>query len=258
MELYHLAEGFPVMRRFLIDKGIIAAGEAIVSGDLHRHMMKVLRLKPGTSVLLLDGEGGEYEGVIKSVGPKNLLIGIERQAINREVGGWPAITLYQGMPKGDKLEYILQKCTELGVAEIVPFAAARSIVKVTAQRSADRVERWQKIAAEASRQSQRAITTRVSLAAGLSEVLQQAHHSVKLLLWEEEQVNRLKSTLSGLEFPESIAVLVGPEGGFSPEEAAMASAAGFIPVSLGKRIMRTETAGIVIVSILQFYWGDVG
>lgn len=246
------------MRRFLIDKVTIAEGEAIVTGDLHRHMVKVLRLKPGTVVLLVDGEGCEYEGAITLVDADRLLIGIQRQAVNRENCEGPQITLYQGMPKGDKLEFILQKCTELGVAEIVPFVAARSIAKVTAPRSAERVQRWQKIAAEASRQSQRAVVTRISLAGGLSEVLQQAQHSVKLLLWEGEQVNRLKSTLDRLEFPESIALLVGPEGGFSAEEAAAATAAGFIPVSLGKRIVRTETAGIVIISILQFYWGDVG
>jgi 16S rRNA (uracil1498-N3)-methyltransferase len=98
----------------------------------------------------------------------------------------------------------------------------------------------------------------VSLAGSMAEVVNMSGQVVKFLLWEGEKVNRLKDTLAGLPKPETIALIVGPEGGLTDEEAAMATVSGFIPVSLGPRIVRTETAGLVIMAILQFYWGDMG
>ena len=245
------------MRRFILSDSTVDDRMVTVRGDLFRHMAKVLRLKVGTGVILADGRGGEYTGVITAVGTRSLEVRVEEAPPQEEDAG-PRITIYQGMPKGDKLEFIVQKCTELGAAEIVPFAAARSVARVTDQRGRERVERWRRIAAEAARQSKRRTIPQVSLAGELPEVLQAAQHSVKLLLWEEEQGNRLRETLAGLPRPDSVAVLVGPEGGLTAEEAAAASASGFIPLSLGKRIVRTETAGIVILSILQFFWGDIG
>ncbi|ACM18782.1 16S rRNA (uridine1498-N3-)-methyltransferase [Geotalea daltonii FRC-32] len=246
------------MRRFIVDKRDIDDAEAVITGYLYRHMAKVLRLKQGTAVMLTDGEGGEYEGVIESIDSTSLRVRVVRRETLMVDDGGPQITIYQGLPKGDKLEYILQKCTELGAAGIVPFAASRSIARISPQRSAGRVDRWQKIAAEAARQSRRATVPRVSLADDLSQVLQLAQHSVKLLLWEEEKANLLRETLSGLSAPNDIGVLIGPEGGFSPEEAAAASSAGFIPISMGRRIVRTETASLIILSILQYHWGDLG
>ena len=246
------------MRRFILSDSTVDDGMVTVRGDLFRHMAKVLRLKVGTGVILADGRGGEYTGVITAVGTRSLEVRVEEVASPQEEDAGPRITIYQGMPKGDKLEFIVQKCTELGVAEIVPFAAARSVARVTDQRGRERVERLRRIAAEAARQSKRRTIPQVSLSGELPEVLQAAQHSVKLLLWEEEQGNRLRETLAGLHRPDSVAVLVGPEGGLTAEEAAAATASGFIPLSLGKRIVRTETAGIVILSILQFYWGDIG
>jgi 16S rRNA (uracil1498-N3)-methyltransferase len=170
----------------------------------------------------------------------------------------PRITLFQGIPKGDKLEFILQKCTELGVAGIVPFMACRSVARVPAVRLKEKLERWRRIVREAARQSNRTSVPEISFAWELVEVLRLAEHPVKLLLWEEEQAGTLKKVLAQLSPPERIAVIVGPEGGLTAEEAASAVKCGFIPVSLGKRIVRTETAGLAIVTILQFYWGDMG
>lgn len=246
------------MRRFILDKRDIGTTEAVITGYLYRHMAKVLRLRPGTTVMLADGEGMDYEGVIESIGTGSLSVKIVRQERLQEDDPGPRITIYQGMPKGDKLDFILQKCTELGAAAIVPFAASRSIVRVSPQRSPGRLERWQKIATEAARQSRRVTVPNIALAGDLSQILQAAQHSVKLLLWEEEQANLLRQALAGVALPEDVGILIGPEGGFTPEEAAAASAAGFTPVSLGRRIVRTETAGLIILSILQFYWGDLG
>lgn len=246
------------MRRFILDRRAIGEQEAHITGDLFRHMAKVLRLKPGTGVMLADGEGSEYQGTIESIGADNLVVRIAGRELVPAAEQVPRITIYQGLPKGEKLDFILQKCTELGAAGIVPFAASRSVVKIDQQRRAGRLERWQKIVAEAARQSRRYSVPTVSLAGDLGQVLQGAHHAVKLLLWEEEQGNLLRQTLAGLTVPDDVAILIGPEGGFSPEEAAAATAAGFIPVSLGKRILRTETAALIVLAILQFHWGDLG
>ena len=141
---------------------------------------------------------------------------------------------------------------------MVPFVSGRSVARLPKDREAERLERWRKIIREAARQSDRTTIPRLSPVMGLSEALATADQTVKLLLWEEEKANRLKSVLGSQPFPESVAVMVGPEGGLSAEEAAAATAAGFVPVSLGTRILRTETAGIALLAILQFYWGDMG
>jgi len=221
-------------------------------------MAHVLRLKKGAHLCLADGNGHEYMGTIGQVDGESLVIKLEEISIEPadEIG--PKITLFQGLPKGDKLEWILQKCTELGAAEIVPFVAARSVSRPAAGRLQEKLERWRRIALEAARQSKRMTVPQVTFAADLSEVCRQSDHPVKLLLWEEEQTGTLRKLLAGVRSPERIAVIVGPEGGLTCEEVASALKCGFISVSLGKRIVRTETAGLAILAILQFYWGDIG
>ncbi|HKZ18169.1 MAG TPA: 16S rRNA (uracil(1498)-N(3))-methyltransferase [Geobacteraceae bacterium] len=246
------------MRRFFFDKIIPAEGNVIVSGNLFRHMAKSLRLKIGTAVMLADGEGHQCTGVIREIGKESLIVFIEQTVLKPGGETGPEITLYQGLPKGNKMEFILQKSTELGVSEIVPFVAGRSIPRLPKERESERLVRWQKIALEAARQSDRIIFPRVSPLKEFSGVLDSSIHSVKLLLWEKEQSTRLKPILSDLSPPESVAVMVGPEGGLTDEEAKAAMEAGFIPVTLGHRILRTETAAIAILAILQFFWGDVG
>lgn len=246
------------MRRFFVPPETIADGRAVITGDLFRHMAKVLRLKPGTRVLLADGSGTEFAGIIDSVGKDDLVVTIQESCVVAPAAAVPRITLFQGLPKGDKLEFILQKATELGVAEVIPFAAARSVSRIRKGEEADKVVRWQRIVQEAARQSGRSSVPQVALAGSLAEVVNMSGHAVKFLLWEGEKVNRLKDKLAELAQPETIALIVGPEGGLSAEEAALATDGGFIPVSLGPRIVRTETAGLVMMAILQFYWGDIG
>jgi len=246
------------MRRFFVPPEVFADGCATISGDLFRHMVKVLRLKPGAGVLLADGNGAEFTGIIDSVGKERLVVTLQESREVAPVAAVPCITLFQGLPKGDKLEFILQKTTELGVAEVIPFAAARSVPRIRKGEEAEKVARWQRIVQEAARQSERSSVPQVSLAGSMAEVVNMSGHGVKFLLWEGEKVNRLKDTLAGLAKPETIALIVGPEGGLTAEEAAIATDNGFIPVSLGPRIVRTETAGLAMMAILQFYWGDMG
>lgn len=246
------------MRNFFLGDNQLAGDLATVTGELYRHMARVLRLKAGSNVVLIDDQGKQLCGVIEEVGAKSLSVRVTRTLESAEQPEGMRITLYQGLPKGEKLDLILQKCTELGVSEVVTFDAARSVVKLRGERSAGRLERCEKIVQEAARQSGRHAAPKVAIGGNLDQVLREARHTVKLLLWEGEQTTRLRDCFQAHQSPESVAVVVGPEGGLSAHEVEQALACGFTAVSLGKRILRTETAGIAMLSILQFYWGDIG
>ncbi|MDD2318560.1 MAG: 16S rRNA (uracil(1498)-N(3))-methyltransferase [Geobacteraceae bacterium] len=246
------------MRRFFIDENAITEDQAVITGNLFCHMTRVLRLKIGTRVILSDGIGRRHVGVIDTVGRENLVVRLEESSLEPTRPTGPLITLYQGLPKGSKMEFILQKCTELGVDSLVPFVAGRSVARLPANREGERLERWQRIVREAARQSNRATVPDLKPVMELPELLDAADQTVKLLLWEEEKSNRLKSVLGSVPLPETVAVMVGPEGGLSKNEVAAATRAGFIPVTLGSRILRTETAGIALLAILQYCWGDMG
>ena len=246
------------MRRFIIPPHNVDADQLTITGDLFHHIAHVLRLKRVACICLADGSGHEYKGIITSVTGESIVVTLEKSRSAPATESGPRITLFQGLPKGDKLEFILQKCTELGVTGIVPFMASRSVTRVPAGRLKEKLERWKRIVREAARQSNRTSVPEISFAGDLAEVLRLAEDPVKLLLWEEEQRGTLKKVLAELPPPERIAIIVGPEGGLTAEEVASAVKCGFIPVSLGKRIVRTETAGLAIVAILQFYWGDMG
>lgn len=246
------------MRSFFLGKNGIEGDLATIEGELYRHMARVLRLKEGSEVCLTDEAGNRHFGVIEEVGAKALTvrIGSTEGAAAQEAG--LRVTLYQGMPKGEKLDLILQKCTELGIAEVVLFEAERSVVKLRGERSDSRLGRCEKIVQEAARQCGRSQPPRVTIGGSLASVVEEAGESVKLLLWEDERTRGLKETFAAHPEPESVAIVVGPEGGLSAAEVAQAVDRGFVPVSLGRRILRTETAGLAMLAILQFHWGDMG
>jgi 16S rRNA (uracil1498-N3)-methyltransferase len=247
------------VRNFFLGDNPVSGDTATVSGELYRHMARVLRLKAGSAVTLIDAAGARLVGTIEEVGAKQLTVRIEQRDVS---AGEPAqglrLTLYQGMPKGEKLDLILQKGTELGATELATFEAARSVVKLRGDRGAGKLERCEKIVQEAARQSGRRQAPAVSLGGSLASVLGGSAHEVKLLLWESEETRRLKEVFAAHPAPASVAVVVGPEGGLTAEEVRLAEQHGFLPVSLGRRILRTETAGLAILAILQFHWGDMG
>jgi 16S rRNA (uracil1498-N3)-methyltransferase len=246
------------MRNFFLGDSAVSGASVTVTGELYRHMARVLRLKEGAEVQLTDGAGNRHCGIIDELGSKSLTVRITKTEGARQEGPALRVTLYQGLPKGEKLDLILQKCTELGVTEVVTFDAARSIVKLSGERSAARLGRYEKIVQEAARQSGRRSAPGVAIGGSLKSVLREADHEVRLLLWEGEQTTGLRETLQRDPAPESVAIVVGPEGGLSEEEVEAAAACGFIPVTLGQRILRTETAGLAMLAILQFHWGDIG
>jgi 16S rRNA (uracil1498-N3)-methyltransferase len=246
------------VRSFFLGDNPLSGDMATVTGELYRHMARVLRLKAGAAVVLIDAGGGRLSGVIEEVGAKSLTVRIGARESAPEQEETLAITLYQGLPKGEKLDLILQKCTELGATGLVTFDAARSVVKLRGERSAGRLERCERIVQEAARQSGRSSAPQVCIGGSLDTVLREARQEVKLLLWEDEQTTGLREAFRAHPAPQSVGIVVGPEGGLTPEEVAQAIAHGFTPVSLGRRILRTETAGLAVLSILQFHWGDMG
>jgi 16S rRNA (uracil1498-N3)-methyltransferase len=246
------------MRRFFVEPGLLQGSSGIISGELCRHLSTVLRLKPGTAIRLADGSGHEGVATITVVAKEGIHVDIVACATDNANGSCPQITLYQGLPKGEKLDLILQKCTELGVASIVPFMAARSVTRLEGERLDNRIARWQKIALEAARQSGREDVPQIGFANDMADVLHRENGSLRLILWEDEKEQGLQTVLEASSRPESIAIIIGPEGGLTASETGMATAAGYLPVTLGKRILRTETAGLAVVSILQYLWGDLG
>jgi 16S rRNA (uracil1498-N3)-methyltransferase len=246
------------MRRFFVMPEFLRQDRGVIAGELSRHISTVLRLKTGDRICLADGAGHEAEAKIVAIGKDGIHVEIGPSRHSPSIVGSPRITVCQGLPKGEKTDLILQKCTELGVAGIELFQGARSVTRLEDERLAKRLSRWERIVQEAARQSGREDIPAVGFSGSLGEALRSKGALLGLLLWEGEEELGLKKVLAGRAKPETISVVIGPEGGLTPEEAAEAVDLGYIPVSLGKRILRTETAGLAVVSILQYVWGDVG
>ncbi|HIE28985.1 TPA: 16S rRNA (uracil(1498)-N(3))-methyltransferase [Candidatus Poribacteria bacterium] len=218
--------------------------------------MNVLRLELNEHVKIFDGFGNEYLAQLKHQNGDNVVAEIlEHRQIPPPK---PDVTLFQGLPKFDKFDTIVQKTTELSVSEIVPVLCQRSVPKLKRDASKKRVARWQRIANEASKQCGRIYLPKVKEIAEFNECLTSLDFDVSLILWEEERKLGLKSILRQNAHAERVSLFVGPEGGFSKEEVDIAIAAGAIPVTLGSNILRTETAAIVGVALILYELGGLG
>lgn len=243
------------LRRFIINSGCISDGSAVVEGEVYRHIARVLRMVAGDRVLLVDENGVRHYGRIELVTKKNVEIAITstQSAVESDIVP-PRITICQALPKGDRLDLILQKCTELGAHDFLLFGGCRSVARVRQEQLAGKLERWNRITAEAARQCGRDDVPPVTWCPTALEAAANADHQLRVILWEDEREQSLKRVLSGLEVPASVIVAIGPEGGFDPLEVDRFSRHAFLPVSLGSRILRTETAGIAILAIMQYMW----
>lgn len=227
--------------------------------DNFRYVKNILRLKPGEPVALFGYRGFEYLGRIEEIGSKSVRVRISRIETGPESG--TRIVLAQSLPKSDKMDFITQKATELGVSGIVPFCSSRSIPRFDKDKARRRVERWRKIALEASRQSGRSDIPQIMEITGFDEMLAAADpSSLKLIFWEAESVRGIKDVLRSRENERigDFFIVVGPEGGFSGEEVHRAVAAGMTSVSLGRQVLKLETAAITILSIIQYEKGLIG
>jgi 16S rRNA (uracil1498-N3)-methyltransferase len=232
--------------------------KGFLEGEELEHMRRVLRLRPGDHVTLFDDEGNEHEAVIRSyTAAAGELEVVKSYRPNRE--SHLEITLAQALGKGDKMDWIVEKATELGVGEIIPFLSSYTVPRPDAKRAEQRRERWKKIALSAAKQSGR---TRVPEIREFTDFATLAQKSwpcdLKLLFWERESVQGLAELRKEKVHLGSLLLVVGPEGGFSPQEASQAARQRFHSVRLGGRILRTETAALAAVSLAQFLWGDMG
>lgn len=245
-------------RRFMISSRSIRNGYASFDGELFNHIVRVLRLSPGDAVILVDERGSEHKGVIDQVAKEWVAVKIAMSVEPPGTGtDTPRITICQAIPKGEKIDLILQKGTELGAHDFWVFGGRRSIVRVREDQRDDKLERWNRITSEAARQCGRRTIPPVSWFPTAVEAADASDHDLRLLLWEGERDRTLKNTLADAARPVSAIVAIGPEGGFDPLEVRHFARHGFQPVSLGSRVLRTETSAIAITAILQYLWEDM-
>lgn len=241
------------MANFFVSKDAITEATARIDGEEARHIAQVLRMKVGDAVTLCDGEGMCYDATLCAFDKTTVTADIVR-AYPSEAEPHVQVTLYQAIPKSDKLEWIVQKVTELGAVRIVPVNTARIVAKIEKEA---KLLRLRKIAAEAAKQSRRGAVPIVASPLTLREALAEMQQcDVAIVPYEDERGCDIQTALRGVQ-AQSVAILIGPEGGFAPEEIEAAVAAGVRPVTLGPRILRTETAGIATVAIALYECGEM-
>lgn len=242
------------MYQFFVEPSQIRGKEICITGSDVNHIKNVLRMKAGEEIAVVNGEDGrEYRCGIVSL--EEDIIRCELRFIKEDGLELPArVHLFQGLPKADKMEMIVQKMVELGVYEIIPVATRRCVVKLDAKKAAAKRERWQGIAEAAAKQSKRRIIPQVADVMSFGEALQYAADmDVKLFPYElAEGMGKTRELIEGIKPGQDIAVFIGPEGGFEASEAERAAACGAEAITLGKRILRTETAGLTVMAWLMY------
>ncbi|HAW60227.1 MAG TPA: 16S rRNA methyltransferase [Actinobacteria bacterium] len=236
--------------RFFVSPDHIAEGKVEIIGEDVRHIKDVLRLKVGDVITVCDGRGLECLGRIVGVSDSRVEARVLERRFIEDAG--PHITLFQGIPKGTKMDSIVQKSTELGVSRIVPVMTERTVVRLDERKRESKVSRWRRVTLEAAKQSQRLtapeITEVVSWERALELLLE---FDLVLVFWEEEKERSVRQILQGIH-PKSIAVVIGPEGGFSEGEVRALKDIGGKLATLGKYILRTETASPVALAIVLY------
>ena len=242
------------MQQFFADPSWFRDGKIILEGSDVNHIKNVLRMRPGEEVQISDGSGKAYLCRVGSYAEGKAVLDIFRE-MDSDAELPSKIFLFQGLPKGDKMDWIVQKAVELGVYSIVPFSAKRSIVKLDEKKARKRQERWQAIAKGASEQSGRSRIPEVQPVKSFAEALDAASGlDLVMIPYElEEGMERTVQVIENIMPGQSIGIFIGPEGGFEEEEVEQAKSTGAEPVSLGKRILRTETAGLTTLSILMYH-----
>jgi len=243
------------MPRFFVSPETVRDKFAVLTGEAAAHG-KVLRLRRGDTVTLCAGDGMEHTGTVSDVSPDQISVVIHRtDSAVSEPGLRCAV--YMALAKSDKLEHVIQKATELGAWEIVAFPSARSVARLEERSSEKKLDRWRKIAASAAEQSGRGIVPRVTLLSSMAAAVERAAKAdLPLFLYENEDRLSLRRALPEV-FPATASVMTGPEGGFEPEEVALAKTAGMRICTLGPRILRCETAPLCALSALMFAAGEL-
>ncbi len=245
------------LRRFLVEDLQIEHGVCVIAGREAHHISRVLRMGRGDTLVLLDGKGGRFLAEIESVSHESIKVQIKKSLDPVQPSQFE-ITLCQAVIKSASMDYLIQKTSELGVAHIFPFFSSRSVVHLEGDKRQKKRHRWMEIAHNAAKQCNRDIPAEIGAPTAFEQQLTSLRKAagLKVILWEKETSRDLKGLLQD-HGPDEFMGMVGPEGGFTPEEVSNAQAAGFVPVSMGSRILRAETAALVLVAIVQYEWGDL-
>mgnify|MGYP000506453041 FL=1 len=244
------------MQRFFVEPHQIDEGthQIHILGSDVNHISNVLRMKQGEELWISDGGKKEYRCTIEEFSPDEVLLHIiYAQEPDYELQS--RIYLFQGLPKADKMELVIQKAVELGAFEVIPVAMKRSVVKLDAKKAESKVKRWNAIAESAAKQSKRSILPQVSDVVTFAQAVKMAENcQIKLLPYEcADGMEKTKRLIENITPGQDIAVFIGPEGGFDLDELELAKEAGCEIITLGKRILRTETAGMMLLSVLMYH-----
>ena len=242
------------MQHFFVSPEQVKEEKIYVEGGDVNHMKNVLRMKTGEELTVNDGEGSQYLCAVESYEADMAVLKIlEKKQDESELAS--KIYLFQGLPKQDKMELIVQKSVELGAYQVIPVATKRAVVKLDAKKAKKKVERWQQIAVSAAKQAGRGIIPAVGEVCTYAQALKYAEElDVVLIPYElAEGMEKTKQIIVEIRPGQSVGIFIGPEGGFEEEEVALAMKTGANPVTLGKRILRTETAGLTMLSVLMFH-----
>jgi 16S rRNA (uracil1498-N3)-methyltransferase len=212
------------------------------------HLLKVLRFPVGNTITLFNGDGFDYQAIVIGT-KKTYIVEVLSQQKNESESSLD-LTLAQGIAKGEKMDFLIQKAVELGVSRIIPIQTEHCVVRLKADKVAKRINHWQKIANHACEQSGRSVIVDISLPQTLTELLNKPNHNGFVLH------HRATKNLQTMEKLSKVTILIGPEGGLSDAEIKQATNAGFQPLLLGKRILRTETASLVAIANMQLLWGS--
>jgi 16S rRNA (uracil1498-N3)-methyltransferase len=236
--------------RFLVSPDALRARDAVLTGA-ELHHLRVRRLRAGSELVLCDGLGHEQRGIVTALDRRRAVVRLSPEA-PAEPASSLQLVLAQALLKGDKLDLVVEKATELGISALLMFTSARSV----AQASPHRQERWKRIARSAAKQCQRSSVPAIEGPIPFERLLVRTE-SMRLLFWEDASTEPLAVADTPAGETDAVLAAVGPEGGFTAAEAEQARRAGFRVVGLGKRILRAETAALVAVTLCQFLWGDL-
>lgn len=242
------------MAKFFISNNLIKDNKIFLDGENANHIINSLRCKIGEEIEISSGDGYDYICKIEEIN-KNSVVTTIIDCFGNESEPKTKIKLYQGLPKSEKMELIIQKCVELGIDEIVPVNTDRTIVKLTGKED-KKIVRWNKISEAAAKQSRRGKIPVIQPILNFSDAIKQANkNSLNIIPYEKEKSNTIKSIIKQFN-GNSIGIFIGPEGGFSEKEITLAVENNIIPITLGKRILRTETAGFITTAILLYELED--
>ncbi len=244
------------MYHFFVEASQIGEDTITIIGEDVNHIKNVLRMKCGEEVEISDGQGGEYICKISSLKEEVVLTIVDYNKKGTELES--KLYLFQGLPKNDKMELIIQKAVELGATAIVPVNTKRTVVKLDEKKEANKLKRWQTISESAAKQSKRGIIPEVLPVMNFKEAVEYAKNfDINIIPYEHcEDMSGTKKIVDSIKKDMKIGIFIGPEGGFAEIEIDFAMENNISPVSLGKRILRTETAGLAILSILMFKLED--